>query len=99
MTTTPQTSDETIDVVAVSETTFEPVCVAPVLITEKEVTFNTAAAALAPPATTPRHWPGTTLIAAMAHIHVGLPAPRPIRPRREASYFVTARMSRLMDHL
>jgi hypothetical protein len=71
----------------------------PVLITEQEVVFSTALAAAAPPATTHRHWPGTTLVAAIARIHIGLPEPRPCYPRREASYFEGGRMSRQMDHL
>jgi hypothetical protein len=97
MTTTPQTSAETIDVVSVSAT-LEPVCPAPVLITEEEVVFNTAAAALVPPATTRHHRLGTW-VAAIGRIHIGLPPPRPIYPRRAASYFDDARMSREMDHL
>jgi hypothetical protein len=71
----------------------------PLLITEHEVVFSTAVAAAAPPATTHRHWPGTTLVAAIARIHIGLPEPRPCYPRREASYFEAARMSRQLDHL
>ena len=98
MTTTPETSAETIDIVRISETTLEPVGPAPVLITEEEVVFNTAAAALVPPATTRRHRLGT-LVAAIGRIHIGLPEPRPIYPRREAIYFQGARMSRQMDHL
>lgn len=71
----------------------------PVLISEQEVVFNTAAAALVPPATTHRHWPGGRLIAAVGRIHIALPEPRPHYPRRDASYFEGARMSRQMDHL
>lgn len=71
----------------------------PVLISEPEVLFSTAAAAFVPPATTHRLWPGTRLIAALGRIHIGLPKPRPHHPRREASYFEEARMSRQMDHL
>ena len=71
----------------------------PVLITEQEVVFSTAAAALLPPAATAhRRWRGTTLIAAIGHIHIRLHEPRPIYPR-EASYFEAARMSRQMGHL
>jgi hypothetical protein len=69
-----------------------------VLISEQEVLFSTALAATAPPATTHRHWPGTTLVAAIARIHIGLPEPRPCYPRRD-SYFEVARMSRELDHL
>lgn len=71
----------------------------PVLITEHEVAFNTAAAASVAPAVTRRHWPGASLIAAIGRIHLALPEPRPHYPRREASYFEGARMSRLMDRL
>jgi hypothetical protein len=72
----------------------------PVLISEQEVIFNTAAAmALVPPATTHRHWPGVGLIAAIGHVHIALPEPRPHYPGRDASYFEAARMSRQMEHL
>lgn len=71
----------------------------PVLIREQEVVFGTAATALLPPATTQSHWRATRLIAAIGHIHIGLPGPRPLYPHREASYFESARMSRQMDHL
>jgi hypothetical protein len=107
MTTTSQRSAET-DVVSLDiATTLEPVSSsAPVLISEQEVVFTTAAAvfttaaaALVPPATTHRHFPGTRLFAAIRHIHIALPEPRPIYPRLEASYFESPRMSRLMDHL
>lgn len=99
MTTTSQTSAET-DVVSLDiATTLEPVSSAPVLITEQEVVFTTAVAALVPPATTHRHWPGIRLFAAISHIHVALPEPRPIYSRHDASYFESARMSRLMDRL
>jgi hypothetical protein len=100
MTTTSQTSAET-DVVSLdTATTLEPVSSsAPVLISEQEVVFTTAAAALVPPATTHRHFPGTRLFAAIRHIHIALPEPRPIYPRLETSYFESPRMSRLMDRL
>jgi hypothetical protein len=71
----------------------------PVLITEQEVVFTTAATALRPPATTDRHWHATRLVAAIGHIHIGLPGPQPHYPHREASYFESARMSRQMEHL
>jgi hypothetical protein len=71
----------------------------PVLISEQHVVFTTAAAVLVPPATTHRHWPGATLFAAVRRIHIALPEPRPIYPRREAGYFEAARMSRQIDHL
>lgn len=99
MTTTSQTSAAT-DVVSLDNvTTLEPASPAPVLITEQQVVFTTAAAALVRPTTTQRRWPGTTLFAAARRIHIRLPERRPVYPRREASYFQSARMSRLMDHL
>lgn len=99
MTTTSQPAAETDVVSPDSATTLEPLSPTPVLITEHEVVFTTAAAALVPPAPTHRHWPGITLIAAIRHIHIALPAPRPIYARRDATYFESARMSRLMDRL
>ena len=71
----------------------------PALISEQEVVLSTAAAALPTPTTTHRRWRATRLTAAISHIHIGLPEPRPLYPRREASYFEGARMSRQMDHL
>ena len=71
----------------------------PVLISEQEVLFNTAVAASVSPATTRRHWSGAALIAAIGHIHLRLPEPRPIYPRREASYFDHGRMSRMIERL
>jgi hypothetical protein len=71
----------------------------PVLITEQEVVFTTAATALQPPATPDHHWRATRLVALIGHVHIGLPEPRPHYPHREASYFESARMSRQMDHL
>jgi len=81
---------------AVSST---PPASAPVLITEQEVLFKTAAALSVLPPTTHRHWPGAAVITAIGHTHIRLPEPRPIYPRREASYFEAGRMSRLMEHL
>jgi hypothetical protein len=72
---------------------------APVLSTEQDVLFKTAAAASVPSGTTHRHWPGAALIAAIRHIRIRLPEPQPINPRHEASYFDSARMSRMMEHL
>jgi hypothetical protein len=71
----------------------------PALISEQEVVFSSAAVALPTHATTHRQWRATRLTAAISHIHLGLPEPRPLYPRREASYFEGARMSRQMDHL
>jgi hypothetical protein len=69
-----------------------------VLVTEQEVAFATAAAISVPPATTRRRL-GVRLVAAIGHIHIALPEPRPVYPRRERSYFEAARMSREIDHL
>lgn len=99
MTTTSQTSAETYVVSLDRATTRAPVSPSPVLITEQEVLFSTASAVLVPPATTRRHWPGTRFIAAIRHIHIALPEPRPIYPRLGGGYFDSARMSREMDHL
>jgi hypothetical protein len=71
---------------------------APVLITEEEVSFNTAVA-LGAPAAAHRHWQEARFIAAVRHIHVALPERHPVYPRRDGSYFEDARMSRLMEHL
>jgi hypothetical protein len=70
----------------------------PVLVTEQEVAFSTAAAISAAPATVHRRWPGATLTAAIGRI-LTLPEPRPHYARREPTYFEAARMSREMDHL
>jgi hypothetical protein len=72
---------------------------APILVTEQEVLFKTAAAVSVPPAMTHRRWPGAAFITAIGHIHIRLPEPRGIYPRREASYFEAGRMSRLVEHL
>ncbi len=99
MTTTTQTSAEADVVSADTSTTLKQACPTPVLIAEQEVVFCTEAAAPARPAITHRHWTGSTWFAAIRHIHIALPEPRPIYPRREATYLDTARMSRLMGHL
>lgn len=74
-----------------------------VLVTEQEVLLSSAAAISTP--ATPRHRRHgamltalTALTAAIDHLHIRLPEPRPIY-RREAIYFETARMAREMDHL
>jgi hypothetical protein len=69
-----------------------------VLVTEHELAFSTAAAISVPP-TTIRRQLGATLSAAIGRIHIPLPEPRPIYPRRERNYFEATRMSREMDHL
>jgi hypothetical protein len=84
---------------APSEVGSERRATTPVLITEQEVVFSTAAATSLPPATAHRRWRGATLIAAIGHIPIRLPEPRPIYPGREGSYFEAARMSRQMGRL
>jgi hypothetical protein len=70
---------------------------APVLITENQVAFSTAAAA--PVASIRRRWLGTTLLGGLGRILTALTQPRPHYPRRAPAYFETARMSRAMDRL
>lgn len=73
---------------------------APVVITEQEVSFMTAAVVSVPAAVVSRrHWPRARLLTAVGHIHIALPEARPHRPRCEGSYFEAARMSRAMEHL
>lgn len=68
----------------------------PVLITEHEVAFSTAAGT---DHTTRRRWLDTTLLADLGRIFTALTEPRPNYPRREPNYFEAARMSRAMDRL
>lgn len=70
---------------------------APVLITENQVAFATAAAARV--RSTRRPWLYTTLMAGLGRILVALTQPRPHQPRRQLAYFEAARMSRAMDRL
>jgi hypothetical protein len=70
---------------------------APVLITENQVAFSTAAAA--PVGSTRHRWMDTTLIGELGRILTALTKPRPHHPRREHAYFEAARMSRAMDRL
>ena len=70
---------------------------APVLVTENQVAFSTAAAA--PVASTRRRWLDTTLMGGLGRILTALTQPRPLYPRRELAYFEAARMSRAMDRL
>jgi hypothetical protein len=70
---------------------------APVLITENQVAFATAAAA--PVRSTRRRWLGTTLLGGLGRILTALTQPRPHQPRRQLAYFEAARMSRAMDRL
>jgi hypothetical protein len=69
----------------------------PVLITENQVAFSTAAAA--PVGSTRRRWLDTTLKGGLGRILSALTQPRPHYPRRELAYFEAARMSRAMDRL
>jgi hypothetical protein len=70
---------------------------APVLVTENQVAFSTAAAAPAP--TTRRRWLDTTLMGGLGRILIALSRPRPLYPRRELTYLEAGRMSRAMDRL
>ena len=70
---------------------------APVLITENQVAFSTAAAA--PVRSTRRRWLDTTLMGGLGRILTALTQPRPLYPRRELAYLEAARMSRAMDRL
>jgi len=69
----------------------------PVLITENQVAFSTAAAR--PVASTRRRWLDTTLMGGLGRILTALSRPRPLYPRRELAYFEAGRMSRAMDRL
>ena len=70
---------------------------APVLITENQVAFATAAAAPTP--TTRRRWLDTTLISRLSRILTARTQPRPLYPHRELAYLEAGRMSRAMDRL
>ncbi|HUH68471.1 MAG TPA: hypothetical protein VLZ05_06065 [Mycobacterium sp.] len=74
----------------------------PVLITEQEVVFGTAAAVSVPPAKTRRRWLGAELIAAIRRMSLTAPdKPRqhhPLSPSTRSS-LEAARMSREMDRL
>jgi hypothetical protein len=69
----------------------------PVLITEKQVAFSTAAAA--PVRSTRRPRLDRTLMGRLGRILTAMAQPRPLYPRRELAYFEAARMSRAMDRL
>jgi hypothetical protein len=69
----------------------------PVLITENQVGFSTAAAA--PVGSTRRRWLDTALMGGLDRILTALTQPRPLYRRREPAYFEAARMSRAMDRL
>jgi hypothetical protein len=70
---------------------------APVLITENQVAFSTAAAAPVP--STRRRRPDTTLMGGLGRILTALTQPRPLYPHRELAYLEAGRMSRAMDRL
>lgn len=70
---------------------------APVLITENQVAFSTAAAR--PLASTRRRWLSTALMGGLGRILIALTQSRPHKPRRQLAYFEAARMSRAMDRL
>ena len=70
---------------------------APVLVTENQVAFSTAAAAAI--GSTRRRRLHTTLMGGLGRILTALTQPRPHYPRREHAYFEAARMSRAMDRL
>ena len=69
----------------------------PVLVTEYQLAFSTAAAAAV--LTTRRRWLHTTLMSGLGRILTAVTQPRPVYPRRELAYFEAARMSRAMDRL
>jgi hypothetical protein len=68
---------------------------APVLITENQVAFSTAAAA--PVASIRRRWLGTTLLGGLGRILTALTQLH--QKRRDLAYLEAARMSRAMDRL
>ena len=70
---------------------------APVLITENQVAFSTAAAAPVP--STRRRRLDTTLMGGLGRILTALTQPRPLYPHRELAYLEAGRMSRAMDRL
>jgi len=70
----------------------------PVLVTENQIAFCTAAAA--PVGSTRRRWLDTTLMGGFGRILTALTQRRPpLYPRRKRDYFEAARMSREMDRL
>src|ERR1700749_2320338 len=70
---------------------------APVLITEYQVAFSTAAGR--PVASSRRRWLDTTLMCGLGRVLTALTQPRPHYPRRGLGYFEATRMSRAMDRL
>ena len=69
----------------------------PVLVTENQLAFSTAAAAAVP--TTRRRWLDTTPLGGLGRILTALTRPRRHQPRRQLAYFESARMSRAMERL
>jgi len=57
------------------------------------------AVASPPRAAARRHDGGVKVFAAVRHIHITLPEPRPVLTRFEPKYLEGARMARQMDHL
>jgi hypothetical protein len=84
-----------------SDVTPAPSCTlrkhAPVLITESQVAFGTAA--VRPIAVTRRRWLDTALMGGLGRIVTVLTQPRPDQPHRQLAYLEAARMSRAMDRL
>ena len=70
---------------------------APVLITENQVAFSTAAARRI--VSTRRRRLDTALTGRLSRILTALTRPRPHHPRRQLAYFEVARMSRAMERL
>lgn len=70
---------------------------APVLITENQIAFSTAAAR--PVASTRRRWLDPILMCGLGRILTALTQPRPHHPRRDLAYLEAARMSRATDRL
>jgi hypothetical protein len=70
---------------------------APVLITENQIAFSTAAAR--PVGSTRRRLRDTTLMGRLGRILIALTQPRPHQPHRQLAYFEAARMSRAVDRL
>ena len=103
MTTTAQTSANTVDVLPGVEATLQAASPAPILITEHEVVFATAAAGPVPSPTT-RWWPKAihaVSTAASGMLRTATADSRPARrdcPRRYA-FLENAIMSREMDRL
>jgi hypothetical protein len=91
----------------------DEVSVPPVLVTEQEVAFGTAAALGLQPRTSRwsfrairvfvesgrRRWLDTALMPRLGRVLSALTQPSPHHPRREPAYFEAARMSREMERL